>query len=217
MSLRTSADENRDPRISATESRLHAMQRDQIFLGLVGARISPKPTVRCCLRAAGRLQNTLLFAQRVSGGGRPVFSLPLNPARTQRPYWPARLRVRLCLAWLSPPVLSASVLFVAHCCTHVQTQAKVVDALMKAGIRFVYSSPYNYRRTKRLASKMGLETDWNCAISLREDKVVRTGKPQRRTRDRRAEGPADVSGAEPGGCFAQPLCEHPPPPRTASL
>jgi hypothetical protein len=50
---------------------------------------------------------------------------------------------------------------------------------MKAGIRFVYSSPYNYRRTKRLASKMGLETDWNCAISLREDS---TSKRQRRKR-----------------------------------
>ena len=61
---------------------------------------------------------------------------------------------------------------------------------MKAGIRFVYASPYNYRRTKRLASKMGLETDWNCAISLREETVGT--KPQRKGKDRRfADVPKD--------------------------
>jgi hypothetical protein len=36
-----------------------------------------------------------------------------------------------------------------------------------AGIRFVYFSPRNMRRSKELASKLGLEMGWNCAISLR--------------------------------------------------
>ena len=74
---------------------------------------------------------------------------------------------------------------------------------MKAGIRFVYSSPYNYRRTKRLASKMGLETDWNCAISLRDDTAV--GKPHRRARERRsadntAQAGQGVGGADMDAC-----------------
>ena len=36
-----------------------------------------------------------------------------------------------------------------------------------AGVRFVYFSPRNMRRTKELASQMGIEVAWNCAISLR--------------------------------------------------
>ncbi|GMH87441.1 hypothetical protein TrST_g12955 [Triparma strigata] len=36
-----------------------------------------------------------------------------------------------------------------------------------SGVRFVYFSPRNMRRSKELASKLGLEMGWNCAISLR--------------------------------------------------
>jgi len=36
-----------------------------------------------------------------------------------------------------------------------------------AGVRFVYFSPRNMRRTKELASQMGIDVAWNCAISLR--------------------------------------------------
>uniref|UniRef100_A0A7S1BDM8 Uncharacterized protein n=1 Tax=Corethron hystrix TaxID=216773 RepID=A0A7S1BDM8_9STRA len=36
-----------------------------------------------------------------------------------------------------------------------------------AGVRFVYFSPRNMRRTKEVASKMGIDVGWNCAISLR--------------------------------------------------
>lgn len=43
----------------------------------------------------------------------------------------------------------------------------LVEELMAAGVRFVYFSPRNMRRTKSLAEKMGIETGWNCAISLR--------------------------------------------------
>ncbi|CEG40071.1 Uncharacterized conserved protein [Plasmopara halstedii] len=42
-----------------------------------------------------------------------------------------------------------------------------IEDLDACGIRFVYFSPRNMRRSKMLAEKMGIETDWNCAISLR--------------------------------------------------
>ena len=42
-----------------------------------------------------------------------------------------------------------------------------IDKTMKAGVRFVFFSTRNMRRSKSLAEKMGIETDWNCAISLR--------------------------------------------------
>lgn len=38
----------------------------------------------------------------------------------------------------------------------------------EAGVRFVYFSPRNMRRTKELASQMGIDVGWNCAISLRD-------------------------------------------------
>mmetsp|Transcript_31329 Transcript_31329/g.65513 ORF Transcript_31329/g.65513 Transcript_31329/m.65513 type:complete len:1636 (-) Transcript_31329:697-5604(-) len=43
----------------------------------------------------------------------------------------------------------------------------LIDACAKAGVRWVYFSPRNMRRTKELASQMGIDTAWNCAISLR--------------------------------------------------
>lgn len=45
---------------------------------------------------------------------------------------------------------------------------RLVDTLTTAGVRFAYFSPCTYRLTKPLANSMGLETGWNCAISLRE-------------------------------------------------
>ncbi|KAH9085054.1 hypothetical protein LEN26_020715 [Aphanomyces euteiches] len=44
----------------------------------------------------------------------------------------------------------------------------LIEDLTACGIRFVYFSPRNMRRSKLLAEKMGIETDWNCAISLRD-------------------------------------------------
>jgi hypothetical protein len=43
----------------------------------------------------------------------------------------------------------------------------LIEDLDAAGIRFVYFSPRNPRRSLVLADKMGLETDWNTAISLK--------------------------------------------------
>jgi hypothetical protein len=41
------------------------------------------------------------------------------------------------------------------------------EDLDAAGIRFVYFSPQNMKRSKPVAEKIGIPFDWNCAISLR--------------------------------------------------
>ena len=43
----------------------------------------------------------------------------------------------------------------------------LIDDCTHAGVRFVYFSPRNMRRSKELASQMGIDVAWNCAISLR--------------------------------------------------
>ncbi len=42
-----------------------------------------------------------------------------------------------------------------------------MEDLSAAGVRFVYFSPRNMKRSKPVAEKIGLSFDWNCAISLR--------------------------------------------------
>jgi hypothetical protein len=44
---------------------------------------------------------------------------------------------------------------------------QLLSTLSDAGVRFVYFSPRNMRRQKELASQMGIDVAWNCAISLR--------------------------------------------------
>lgn len=44
---------------------------------------------------------------------------------------------------------------------------RLLSNLNDAGVRFVYFSPRNMRRQKELASQMGIDVAWNCAISLR--------------------------------------------------
>jgi magnesium-transporting ATPase (P-type) len=44
---------------------------------------------------------------------------------------------------------------------------KLLAIFGEAGVRFVYFSPRNMRRTKEVASQMGIDVAWNCAISLR--------------------------------------------------
>lgn len=51
--------------------------------------------------------------------------------------------------------------------------------LNSSGIRFVYFSPRNMRRSKKIAEKIGLQTDWNCAISLRDLKGDAKHDPHR--------------------------------------
>jgi len=45
---------------------------------------------------------------------------------------------------------------------------RLLRVLNAAGVRFVYFSPRNMRRQKELASQMGIDVAWNCAISLRQ-------------------------------------------------
>jgi len=54
-----------------------------------------------------------------------------------------------------------------------------VEDLTEAGVRFVYFSPRNMRRSKKVAEKIGLQTDWNCAISLRPLDSPDTHDPHR--------------------------------------
>ncbi len=51
---------------------------------------------------------------------------------------------------------------------------QLIEELMDASIRFVYFSRVNEQRTKLFADKLGLETDWNCCISLQEH-VIQPG------------------------------------------
>ena len=46
--------------------------------------------------------------------------------------------------------------------------ASSVELLRSAGVRFVWFSPDEKLVANKFASKIGLETDWNCCISLRE-------------------------------------------------
>lgn len=53
----------------------------------------------------------------------------------------------------------------------------LMENLSSAGVRFVYFSPRNMRRSKPVAEKIGIQFDWNCAISLRKlDSHVRLYK-----------------------------------------
>jgi magnesium-transporting ATPase (P-type) len=45
--------------------------------------------------------------------------------------------------------------------------SQIVEDLNDAGIRFVYFSPRHMRRSKSFVEKMGINLDWNSAISLR--------------------------------------------------
>lgn len=61
-------------------------------------------------------------------------------------------------------------IFLGMAAVRVQPRPEVqnfIDILYNAGVRFVHFSPDSYRKSKTLASKMGLETGWNCAISLK--------------------------------------------------
>lgn len=44
----------------------------------------------------------------------------------------------------------------------------IKEDLDSAGVRFVYFSAQNMKRSKPVAEKIGIPFDWNCAISLRE-------------------------------------------------
>jgi phosphoglycolate phosphatase-like HAD superfamily hydrolase len=55
----------------------------------------------------------------------------------------------------------------------------MMEDLTAAGIRFVYFSPRNMKRSKPVAEKIGISFDWNCAISLRDLHQEETSDPHR--------------------------------------
>jgi hypothetical protein len=57
----------------------------------------------------------------------------------------------------------------------------IIEICDTAGVRFVYFSPRNMRRTKELASQMGIDVAWNCAISLRPLTAEEEEDPHRMT------------------------------------
>lgn len=69
---------------------------------------------------------------------------------------------------------------------------EVLEDLQAAGIRFVFFSPRNMRRSKRIAEKIGLQTDWNCAISLRDMEGEESMDPNRYEWDVKARLPHGV-------------------------
>jgi hypothetical protein len=69
---------------------------------------------------------------------------------------------------------------------------ELMEDLQAAGIRFVYFSARNMRRSKRVAEKIGLQTDWNCAISLRGLEAEESADPHRFEWDIKARLPHGV-------------------------
>lgn len=81
---------------------------------------------------------------------------------------PPSVKVRSVGASLWPFMRSQVLLGMAASSVPIKTEvADFREELTKAGIRFVYFSPRNMRRSKSVAEKLGIQFDWNCAISLR--------------------------------------------------
>ena len=68
---------------------------------------------------------------------------------------------------------------VAACVNPKPQTVRFIEDLDAAGIRFVHFSAQSMRRSKLLAEKMGIETDWNCAISLRPPETAGVPDPHR--------------------------------------
>ena len=73
---------------------------------------------------------------------------------------------------MAPLLLSffLSFFLTGMCAARLPPQSKVqalVKDLTEGGVRFVFTSERNYKGTRPMAARMGLETGWNCAISLK--------------------------------------------------
>lgn len=114
--------------------------------------------------AASRRSISPTARQRVVFGGGVTLSdvassVPVNPSETGS-------SERDSMLWR----IQEDQIFLGMVAAGVQPKKGIpdfIEDLTACGIRFVYFSPRNMRRSKLLAEKMGIETDWNCAISLR--------------------------------------------------
>lgn len=67
------------------------------------------------------------------------------------------------------PIMRQQV-FLGLAASSVPIRSEIPDLLENlnfAGLRFIYFSPRNMRKSKPIATKIGIPFDWNCAISLR--------------------------------------------------
>lgn len=59
-------------------------------------------------------------------------------------------------------------------CINANEQVQLIELLERACIRFVHFSKENELRSRVFSEKMGLESGWNCHISLLGDTQTRT-------------------------------------------
>ena len=76
------------------------------------------------------------------------------------------------------------------------------EDLNAAGVRFVYFSPRNMRRSKPVAEKIGIELDWNCAISLRPLAAAINHHGTRESTTSPSNGDSDNDNEDDGGDVA---------------
>jgi len=96
--------------------------------------------------------------------------LPKHPDASQRKQNKSLRRLTRSLGTSLWPLMRQQV-FLGMAASSVPVKMEVpqlMEDLTAAGVRFVYFSPRNMRRSKPVAEKIGIQFDWNCAISLRE-------------------------------------------------
>ena len=105
---------------------------------------------------------------RTERSGRPmsrsISSMPILPISKRRKREPKNLYTSVF------PVLKHQV-FLGMAASSVPIRpgvSQLMEDLTGAGVRFIYFSPRNMRRSKQVAAKIGIPFEWNCAISLRE-------------------------------------------------
>lgn len=95
---------------------------------------------------------------------RSISSMPILPMSKRRRREPKSLYTAVF------PVLKHQV-FLGMAASSVPIRpgvSQLMEDLTGAGVRFIYFSPRNMRRSKQVAGKIGIPFEWNCAISLRE-------------------------------------------------
>lgn len=117
--------------------------------------------VHSSIRKTKRSQSTVL-------GNRSILpsTSQLQDEQSQKPTIESKKRSLGAQLW---PLMRQQV-FLGLAASSVPVKPEVPDLLENlnsAGVRFIYFSPRNMKRSKPVAEKIGIQFDWNCAISLR--------------------------------------------------
>mmetsp|Transcript_20940 Transcript_20940/g.23211 ORF Transcript_20940/g.23211 Transcript_20940/m.23211 type:complete len:1321 (-) Transcript_20940:439-4401(-) len=105
------------------------------------------------------------FEQRCAGNSESTFYLLDNDPRSET-MLPVQKDKGASTEW----TMLQNQIFLGILGSRVITRSEtegLLRTLQDAGVRFVYFSPRNMRRQKEIASQMGIDVAWNCAISLR--------------------------------------------------